>query len=80
MLGVSTCCGNASAPRWIIQAVGHGDALGLVIAHELGHVLLPAQKTIAERHYAGPQRHQRDGSENIQRAGVPNSTYVAIPN
>jgi hypothetical protein len=23
------------------QAIGHGDALGLVIAHELGHVLLP---------------------------------------
>jgi len=26
------------------QAVGHGDALGLVIAHELGHVLMPARK------------------------------------
>ena len=26
------------------QAVGHGDALGLVIAHELGHVLLPARR------------------------------------
>jgi hypothetical protein len=25
------------------QAVGHGDALGLVIAHELGHVLLPGR-------------------------------------
>jgi hypothetical protein len=25
------------------HAVGHGDALGLVIAHELGHVLLPAR-------------------------------------
>jgi hypothetical protein len=25
------------------QAVGHGDALGIVIAHELGHVLLPAR-------------------------------------
>jgi hypothetical protein len=25
------------------QAVAHGDALGLVIAHELGHVLLPAR-------------------------------------
>jgi hypothetical protein len=24
------------------QAVAHGDALGLVIAHELGHVLLPS--------------------------------------
>jgi len=26
------------------QAVGRGDALGLVIAHELGHVLLPARR------------------------------------
>ena len=26
------------------QAVGQGDALGLVIAHELGHVLLPARR------------------------------------
>ncbi len=26
------------------QAVAHGDALGLVIAHELGHVLLPARE------------------------------------
>jgi hypothetical protein len=26
------------------QAVWHGDALGLVIAHELGHVLLPGRK------------------------------------
>jgi hypothetical protein len=25
------------------QAIDHGDALGLVIAHELGHVLLPAR-------------------------------------
>jgi hypothetical protein len=25
------------------HAVGHGDALGLVIAHELGHVLLPGR-------------------------------------
>jgi hypothetical protein len=25
------------------QAIAHGDALGLVIAHELGHVLLPAR-------------------------------------
>ena len=25
------------------QAVAHGDALGLVIAHELGHVLLPGR-------------------------------------
>lgn len=25
------------------QAIGRGDALGLVIAHELGHVLLPAR-------------------------------------
>jgi hypothetical protein len=25
------------------QAIGHGDALGLVIAHELAHVLLPAR-------------------------------------
>jgi hypothetical protein len=25
------------------QAIGHGDALGLVIAHELGHVLLPGR-------------------------------------
>ena len=26
------------------QAIGRGDALGLVIAHELGHVLLPARE------------------------------------
>jgi hypothetical protein len=26
------------------HAVGHGDALGLVIAHELGHVLLPGRE------------------------------------
>jgi len=26
------------------QAVAHGDALGLVIAHELGHVLMPARE------------------------------------
>ena len=25
------------------QAVAHGDALGVVIAHELGHVLMPAR-------------------------------------
>jgi hypothetical protein len=25
------------------QAIAHGDALGIVIAHELGHVLLPAR-------------------------------------
>jgi Zn-dependent peptidase ImmA (M78 family) len=25
------------------QAIAHGDALGLVIAHELGHVLLPGR-------------------------------------
>jgi len=31
------------------QAVAHGDALGLVIAHELGHILLPSR------------RHSRDG-------------------
>ena len=37
------------------HAVGHGDALGLVIAHELGHVLLPvrghSRTGIMQEHY-----------------------------
>ena len=37
------------------QAVGHGDALGLVISHELGHVLLPGRRHsrngIMQEHY-----------------------------